>query len=178
MTDATPKSARAIVNVRRLLEEHLADRYSLEILNIAEHVALADRGPDHRARPRCCAWRRRRRAASSATCRTSVRVLKGLDVPTVARGRVEQSHGLDATPIATTRRRRTGAPAARQPRLESRLAEAEDTLAAIRNGDVDALIVGDDIYTLDSANAATNACARTCSRRCRTRCSRSTSTTT
>jgi PAS domain S-box-containing protein len=41
--------------------------------------------------------------------------------------------------------------------LESRLAEAEDTLAAIRSGDVDALIVGDDIYTLDSANAAGNA---------------------
>jgi PAS domain S-box-containing protein len=41
--------------------------------------------------------------------------------------------------------------------LESRLAEAEETLAAIRNGDVDALIVGEDIYTLDSANAATNA---------------------
>jgi PAS domain S-box-containing protein len=41
--------------------------------------------------------------------------------------------------------------------LEARLAEAEETLAAIRNGDVDALIVGEDIYTLDSANAASNA---------------------
>ena len=41
--------------------------------------------------------------------------------------------------------------------LEARLIEAEDTLAAIRDGDVDALIVGEDIYTLDSANAATNA---------------------
>ena len=41
--------------------------------------------------------------------------------------------------------------------LEARLAEAEDTLAAIRSGDVDALIVGEDIYTLDSANAAGNA---------------------
>ena len=41
VTDATPKSARAIVNARRLLEEHLHGRYSLEILNIAEHVALA-----------------------------------------------------------------------------------------------------------------------------------------
>ena len=41
--------------------------------------------------------------------------------------------------------------------LESRLSEAEDTLAAIRGGDVDALIVGEDIYTLDSANAASNA---------------------
>ena len=41
VTDASPKSARAIVNVRRILDEHLADRYRLEILNIAEHVALA-----------------------------------------------------------------------------------------------------------------------------------------
>ena len=41
--------------------------------------------------------------------------------------------------------------------LASRLAEAEDTLAAIRSGDVDALVVGEDIYTLDSANAASNA---------------------
>ena len=40
--------------------------------------------------------------------------------------------------------------------LRARLDEAEDTLAAIRSGDVDALVVGEDIYTLDSANAATN----------------------
>jgi len=41
VTDASPKSARAIVNARRLLDEHLSDRYSLEILDIAEHVAQA-----------------------------------------------------------------------------------------------------------------------------------------
>ena len=41
VTDASPKSARAIVNVRRLLEEHLGERYTLEILNITEHVAQA-----------------------------------------------------------------------------------------------------------------------------------------
>jgi circadian clock protein KaiB len=41
VTDASPKSARAIVNVRRLLDEHLANRYSLEILNVASHVARA-----------------------------------------------------------------------------------------------------------------------------------------
>ncbi|MES3002720.1 MAG: ATP-binding protein [Pseudomonadota bacterium] len=40
--------------------------------------------------------------------------------------------------------------------LRIQLAEAEDTLAAIRQGDVDALIVGSDIYTLDSSNATTN----------------------
>ncbi len=41
VTDATPKSARAIVNARRILEEHLPGSYSLEIFNISEHVAQA-----------------------------------------------------------------------------------------------------------------------------------------
>jgi circadian clock protein KaiB len=41
VTDATPKSARAIVNARRILEQYLPDRYALEILNISEHVATA-----------------------------------------------------------------------------------------------------------------------------------------
>ena len=41
VTDATPKSARAIVNARRILEEHLHGKYSLEIFNISEHVAQA-----------------------------------------------------------------------------------------------------------------------------------------
>ena len=41
--------------------------------------------------------------------------------------------------------------------LEARAAEAEETLDAIRSGHVDALVVGEDIYTLDSANAASNA---------------------
>ncbi|HEX4511809.1 MAG TPA: circadian clock KaiB family protein [Burkholderiaceae bacterium] len=41
VTDATPTSARAIVNARRILEDHLAGRYSLEILDIAEHVDAA-----------------------------------------------------------------------------------------------------------------------------------------
>ena len=41
VTDASPKSARAIVNVRRILETHLSGRYTLEILDIATHVARA-----------------------------------------------------------------------------------------------------------------------------------------
>ena len=40
--------------------------------------------------------------------------------------------------------------------LSARLAEAEALLAAIRDGEVDPLVVGDDVFTLDSANAATN----------------------
>src|SRR3954469_15179136 len=62
--------------------------------------------------------------------------------------------GRDATADELARLRRVNQD------LETRLAEAEDTLSAIRSGDVDALIVGDDIYTLDSANAASNALRR------------------
>src|SRR5215218_2252065 len=40
--------------------------------------------------------------------------------------------------------------------LRSQLEEAEETLQAIRAGEVDALVVDDAVYTLDSANAASN----------------------
>jgi len=80
VTDASPKSARAIVNVRRILDEHLADRYRLEILNIAENVALA-------ARDQIVCVPTLLRLAPAPTRRIIgdmsdvARVLKGLDVP-------------------------------------------------------------------------------------------------
>ena len=40
--------------------------------------------------------------------------------------------------------------------LRDRLAEAEETLEAIRTGEVDALVIGDQIYTLESAVTASN----------------------
>ena len=80
VTDASPKSARAIVNVRRLLEEHLGDRYTLEILNIAEHVALATEDQI------VCVPTLLRLAPPPARriigdMSDAARVLKGLDVP-------------------------------------------------------------------------------------------------
>jgi len=55
----------------------------------------------------------------------------------------------------------TGSEAERQlaeenAELRIRLQELQDTLDSIHSGDVDALIVNDDIYTLESAHAATN----------------------
>ncbi len=47
-------------------------------------------------------------------------------------------------------------PAGELEQLRNRLQEAEDTLQALRNGEVDAIVVGEDIYTLESAEAATN----------------------
>jgi len=46
--------------------------------------------------------------------------------------------------------------AAENAALRFRLQELEDTINSIHNGDVDALIVNDEIYTLESAHAATN----------------------
>ena len=40
--------------------------------------------------------------------------------------------------------------------LRHRLAEAEETLHAIRSGEVEALVIGDQIYTLESSDAASN----------------------
>jgi circadian clock protein KaiB len=37
----TPLSARAVVNARRLFDEHLKGRYELEIIDIADNVAAA-----------------------------------------------------------------------------------------------------------------------------------------
>jgi circadian clock protein KaiB len=80
VTDATPNSARAIVNARRILEEHLQGNYSLEILNIAEHVAQATEDQI------ICAPTLLRLAPPPARriigdMSDVVRVLKGLDVP-------------------------------------------------------------------------------------------------
>jgi len=80
VTEASPKSARAIVNLRRLLDEHLAERYTLEILNIASHVALATQDQIV-----CVPTLLRLAPAPSrriiGDMSDTARVLKGLDVP-------------------------------------------------------------------------------------------------
>ena len=40
--------------------------------------------------------------------------------------------------------------------LRARLQEAEDTLRALRNGEIDAIIVGEDVFMLEGAEAAKN----------------------
>lgn len=39
----TPRSMRAVVNVRKLCEEHLPGRYELEVIDIWQHPGLAAR---------------------------------------------------------------------------------------------------------------------------------------
>jgi circadian clock protein KaiB len=43
ITGTTPLSARAVVNIRRICEEHLQGRYDLEVIDIREHPELAAR---------------------------------------------------------------------------------------------------------------------------------------
>lgn len=42
ITSTTPSSTKAIVNIRKLCEEHLQGRYELEVINISQHPTLAE----------------------------------------------------------------------------------------------------------------------------------------
>jgi circadian clock protein KaiB len=41
VTGTTPRSSRAIVNIRKICEEHLQGRYDLEVVDISQNPALA-----------------------------------------------------------------------------------------------------------------------------------------
>ena len=41
VTGTTPRSQRAIVNIRKICEEHLEGRYELEVIDIIQHPTLA-----------------------------------------------------------------------------------------------------------------------------------------
>src|SRR5580704_17233547 len=42
ITGSTPRSARAIANIRKICEEHLEGRYDLEVVDISQHPMLAE----------------------------------------------------------------------------------------------------------------------------------------
>jgi circadian clock protein KaiB len=42
VTGSTPHSTRAIINIRKICEEHLEGRYDLEVMDIARHPELAE----------------------------------------------------------------------------------------------------------------------------------------
>ncbi len=42
VTGTTPHSSRAIVNIRKICEEHLHGRYDLEVVDISQHPTLAE----------------------------------------------------------------------------------------------------------------------------------------
>jgi circadian clock protein KaiB len=41
ITGTTPQSTRAILNIRKICEEHLKGRYELEVVDISQHPTLA-----------------------------------------------------------------------------------------------------------------------------------------
>ena len=41
VTGTTPRSQQAIVNIRKICDEHLEGRYELEVIDIAQHPTLA-----------------------------------------------------------------------------------------------------------------------------------------
>jgi circadian clock protein KaiB len=42
ITGTTPSSTKAIVNIRKICEEHLHGRYDLEVIDISQHPTLAE----------------------------------------------------------------------------------------------------------------------------------------
>lgn len=44
ITGTTPRSARAIANIRRICEEHLRGRYEIEVIDLYQHPELAAPG--------------------------------------------------------------------------------------------------------------------------------------
>ena len=42
VTGNTPRAMRAVVNIRKICEEHLEGRYDLEIIDISQHPTLAE----------------------------------------------------------------------------------------------------------------------------------------
>jgi circadian clock protein KaiB len=42
ITGSTPRSARAISNIRKICDEHLEGRYDLEVVDISQHPMLAE----------------------------------------------------------------------------------------------------------------------------------------
>ena len=42
ITGATPNSVRAITNIKQICEDHLQGRYSLEIIDVYQQVAIAE----------------------------------------------------------------------------------------------------------------------------------------
>ena len=42
ITGTTPSSTKALVNIRKICEEHLQGRYDLEVIDISQHPTLAE----------------------------------------------------------------------------------------------------------------------------------------
>ena len=137
VTGATSRSARAISNIRKICEEHLEGRYDLEVVDIAEHPTLAE-GEQIIAAPTLIKKLPLPLRRFIGDMSQTERILLGLDL----RDAADQAAVSKKPPIRLAMKSpSTSALLAEIADLRARLAETEDTLRAIRNGDVDALVV-------------------------------------
>ena len=151
VTGSTKRSARAIETTRQICDSHLKGRHDLEVIDLYQH-------PEAAAREQIIAAPTLvkllpaplRRVIGDLSDRQRVLASLGLDVPAAA------------TRMTTPRSVARSQSAAPHPlqreidELRGRLAEAEETLQAIRQGEVDAVVVkgasGPQVYTLLNAD--------------------------
>src|SRR5437867_9562396 len=136
----TPSSMRAIANIRKICEERLQGSYDFEVLDMSERPGMA---LDEDIVAYQCSVKT---AAPGAPFR-------GRYVADRAHSRPAEgirAMSVDAENLQIEELRAENAD------LRTRLEEAEDVLRAIRSGEVDALVIGDHLYTLASADAVSN----------------------
>ena len=148
VTGTTPRSGRAIQNIRAICEDNLQGRYDLEVIDIYQH-------PEHV------------KAEQIVVTPTLVKQ-PAAPAPQADRGPVRHRAGAGRTGYCA-------APLSDKPPedehahlthgkfcwsgfgiLQERLDEAEETLRALRSGEVDAIVAsgpeGDQVYTLKGAD--------------------------
>ena len=147
---------RAIVNIRKICEEHLQGRYDLEIVDISQHPTLAE-GEQIIAAPTLIKKLPLPLRRFIGDMSQTERILLGLDLRK-ATDRVASLKTSD--PAMRAESATDAALLAQNAELRARLEEAEETLQAIRTGEVDALVVessaGPQIFPLQGLDAESN----------------------
>jgi hypothetical protein len=143
VTGATARSLRAIANVKAVCEQYLKGSYDLEVLDIYRHPELLREDQIVAVRP----W--------SSGCRFHI---ASWLVIFLARSRCSRAWASRHSRADMTMPGRSQTPSHRDEaqRLRARLLEVEETLRAIRSGEVDALVVEtageDQVFTLQGAD--------------------------
>jgi PAS domain S-box-containing protein len=153
VTGQTPRSVLAIENMRRICAEHLSGRYTLEVIDIYLHPEVCQQQQIIAAPTLIKVLQLPLRRIIGDLSNTE-KVLTGLDLrPRGRSGRVAVTDRAHAAGL--------GLPTAEGHRgeiddLRARLREVEETIVAIRGGEVDAVVVGEalgqQVYTLTNAD--------------------------
>ncbi len=140
VTGTTPRSVQAITNIKRICEAHLKGRYVLEVVDIYQQPVLA-KGEQIIAAPTLIKRLPLPLRRMIGTMADEERILLGLDLRPAHEKKVHETGKKSGKPWLEG--------------LKARLAEAEETLRAIYEGQVDALVVkgpeGEQVFTLKGA---------------------------